>query len=142
MKRSAVAELAATLRPSLLRLTRLIRNQRVDMSVTLTHLAAMGSLNKKGPMTPGELALCERVQPPSMTKILANLEGRGLVLRQPHPTDGRQVIISLTDSGHELLEQERRARDAWLATRLAMLTAEERGLLRQAQPVLDKLASL
>ncbi|MEP7021121.1 MAG: MarR family transcriptional regulator, partial [Pseudonocardiales bacterium] len=76
--RTTIAELAAHLRPSLLRLTRTIRNQRVDMSVTLTQLSAMGTLHKHGPMSAGELANCERVQPPSMTKVLSMLEERGL----------------------------------------------------------------
>src|SRR6201995_4407010 len=104
-KRTSV-ELAALLRPSLLRLTRLIRNQRVDMSVTLTQISAMATLNKRGPMSAGELAACEKVQPPSMTKVLANLEERGLVRRDQHPSDKRQAIISVTDAGRELLQSE------------------------------------
>jgi DNA-binding MarR family transcriptional regulator len=138
--RRAVAELAALLRPSLLRLTRLIRNQRVDMSVSLTQLSAMATLRKRGPMSAGELAACERVQPPSMTKVLANLEERGLVRRDAHPTDKRQAIITVTDSGIELLQSESRARDAWLSRRLAELSPDERALLRDVVPVLDKLA--
>lgn len=128
------------LRPSLLRVTRVIRNQRADMSVTLTQLSAMGTLFKSGPMSAGELASCERVQPPSMTKVLANLEERGLVRRDAHPTDRRQAIIAITDSGIELLDSERRSRDAWLSQRLAELTPEERTLLRNVVPVFDKLA--
>jgi DNA-binding MarR family transcriptional regulator len=136
----ASAELASLLRPSLLRLTRLIRNQRVDMSVTLTQIAAMGTLHKRGPMSAGELAACEKVQPPSMTKVLANLEERGLVRRDAHPTDRRQAIISVTDAGRELLDSERRSRDAWLSKQLAQLTSDERALLRDVVPILDKLA--
>jgi DNA-binding MarR family transcriptional regulator len=138
--RGTVSELAAVLRPSLLRLTRLIRNQRVDMSVTLTQISAMATLVKRGSMSAGELASCEKVQPPSMTKVLANLEERGLVRRDVHPTDKRQAIISVTDEGLELLESEARSRDAWLSQRLAELTSDERALLRAAVPVLDKLA--
>jgi DNA-binding MarR family transcriptional regulator len=140
--RTTIAELAAHLRPSLLRLTRIIRNQRVDISVTLTQLSAMGSLYKRGPMSAGELATCERVQPPSMTKVLANLEERGLVRRDQHPGDRRQAIIAITDAGIALLESERRSRDAWLSLRLAQLTPDERALLREVVPVLDKLAAL
>jgi DNA-binding MarR family transcriptional regulator len=136
------AELASLLRPSLLRLTRLIRNQRVDMSVTLTQLSAMATLKTRGPMSAGELACCERVQPPSMTKVLASLEEHGLVRRDPHPTDRRQAIIVLTQSGLELLDSERKSRDAWLSQRLSKLSIEERSLLRQVVPVLDKLAEL
>jgi DNA-binding MarR family transcriptional regulator len=140
MGKHTSAELASLLRPSLLRLTRLIRNQRVDMSVTLTQIAAMGTLHKRGPMSAGELAACEKVQPPSMTKVLANLEERGLVRRDAHPTDKRQAIISVTDAGRELLDSERRSRDAWLSQQLAKLTSDERALLRDVVPVLDKLA--
>ena len=138
--RSTTSELAALLRPSLLRLTRIIRNQRVDLSVTLTQLSAMATLAKKGPMSAGELAACERVQPPSMTKVLANLEERGLVRRDMHPTDKRQAIISVTEAGDALLDEERRSRDAWLSRRLTELTPDERALLRSVVPVLDKLA--
>jgi DNA-binding MarR family transcriptional regulator len=138
--RTTIAELASHLRPALLRLTRLVRIQRVDMSVTLTQLSAMATLAKRGPMSAGELAAYERVQPPSMTKVLANLEERCLVRRDVHPTDRRQAIIAITDEGLELLDLERRSRDAWLSKRLSTLTAEERALLQRVIPILDKLA--
>src|SRR5438067_6231594 len=102
--KTTIAELASQLRPALLRLTRLIRIQRVDMSVTLTQLSAMGTLRKHGPMSAGELANLERVQPPSMTKVLANLEERGLVQRAVHPTDRRQAVIAITAEGLALLD--------------------------------------
>ena len=138
--KGTIAELASQLRPSLLRLTRIVRNQRADMSVTLTQLSAMGTLFKRGPMSAGELASCERVQPPSMTKVLASLEERGLVRRETHPTDRRQVIVGITDAGVALLDSERRSRDAWLTQHLNRLTSDERTLLRKVIPVLDKLA--
>jgi DNA-binding MarR family transcriptional regulator len=134
------ADLASALRPSLLRLTRLVRNQRVDMSVTLGHLSALGSLKKHGAMSAGDLAACERVQPPSMTKIIATLEERGLARRDAHPSDRRSAIIAITEAGRELLDSERRRRDAWLSQRLSRLTPEERTIIRNAIPVLDKLA--
>lgn len=139
--RTTIAELASLLRPSLLRLTRLVRNQRVDMSVTLTQLSAMATLHKRGPMSAGELATCEKVQPPSMTKVLAHLDERGLVRRDAHPGDKRQAIIAITDAGIALLESERRSRDAWLSRQLAALTPDERALLQRVVPILDKLAS-
>ena len=138
--KGTIADLAALLRPSLLRLTRIVRNQRVDMSVTLTQLSAMATLYKRGPMSAGELAAFEKVQPPSMTKVLANLEEHGLVTRDAHPTDRRQAVIAITQAGVDLLDSERRSRDAWLSQRLAQLTPDERTLLRSVIPVLDKLA--
>lgn len=138
--RGTIPELASALRPALLRLTRLVRHQRVDMSVSLTAMSAMATLNKRGPMSAGDLAACERVQPPSMTKVIASLEDRGLVRRDVHPSDRRSAIISITAEGHALLDSERRQRDAWLSKRLARLTPEERAIVRQAIPVLEKLA--
>jgi DNA-binding MarR family transcriptional regulator len=75
-----------------------------------------------------------------MTKVLAHLEERGLVRRDAHPSDKRQAIISVTEEGLDLLESERRSRDAWLSQRLAELSPDERALLRGVLPVLDKLA--
>jgi DNA-binding MarR family transcriptional regulator len=124
-----------------MRFSRRLRNQRVDTSVTLTHLAALSTLKRHGPMSPGELAAHERVQPPSMTRVVVALEGMGLVTRTPHPTDGRQVVIDLTPAADELLATEARAREAWLSGRLQELTPEERATLRDAAVIIDKLAS-
>ncbi len=128
------------LRPALLRLTRLVRLQSGDASVSLGQLSALGTVCAKGPMSAGELAEHERVQPPSMTKIIGVLDERGLVTRTPHPTDGRQVVIAATDTGRELVLSTRKLRTAWLAQRLAGLSAEERATLAEAAPILEKLA--
>ena len=135
------AALAHELRLSVMRLSRRLRNQRVDTSVTLTHLAALSTLKRHGPMSPGELAAQERVQPPSMTRVVVALEGMGLVTRTPHPTDGRQVVIGLTEAAEELLAGEARAREAWLSGQLQQLSPEERTVLREAAVIMDKLAS-
>jgi DNA-binding MarR family transcriptional regulator len=135
------AALAHDLRLAVMRLSRRLRNQRVDTSVTLTHLAALSTLKRHGPMSPGELAGHERVQPPSMTRVVVALEAMDLVTRTPHPTDGRQVVIELTPAAEELLDAEARAREAWLAGHLEDLTAGERAVLREAAVIIDKLAS-
>jgi DNA-binding MarR family transcriptional regulator len=135
------AQLAALLRGPLLRVTRLIRLQRVDVSVTLAQVSALAALERVGPMSAGELAVFERVQPPSMTKVLANLEERGFLRRDPHPTDKRQAVIGLTDAGRAFLESERTSRTAWLATRLEALAPHERAALYAVIPLLDKLAA-
>ena len=133
--------LASALRLSVVRLNRRLRAQRADTSVTLTQLAALSTLTKHGSLTPGELAAHERVQPPSMTRVLAALEARGLVLRRPHPTDGRQALVEVTETGRDLVANEVRMREAWLACRLADLTPEERAVLRAASDVIGKLVS-
>ena len=135
------AALAHDLRLAVMRFSRRLRNQRVDTSVTLTHLAALSTLKRHGRMSPGELAGHERVQPPSMTRVVVALEGMGLVTRNPHPTDGRQVVIDLTPAAEDLLGAEARAREAWLSGMLQQLTAEERAVLREAAVIIDKLAS-
>ncbi len=133
--------LAHDLRLAVMRLSRRLRNQRVNTAVTLTHLAALSTLKRHGRMSPGELAGHERVQPPSMTRVVVALEGMGLVTRTQHPTDGRQVVIELTEAAEELLSAEARAREAWLTGQLEDLSPEERTALHEAAVIMDKLAS-
>ena len=135
------AALAHDLRLAVMRFSRRLRSQRVDTSVTLTHLAALSTLKRHGPMSPGELATHERVQPPSMTRVVVALEARGLVTRTPHPTDGRQVVIELTPEAHALLDAEAQAREAWLSERLERLTPQERQVMHEAATIMDKLAA-
>ena len=137
---AADAALASTLRLSVMRLARRLRNQRASDDLGLTHLATLSTVELHGAMTPGELAAHERVQPPSMTRVIAGLEERGLLLREPHPTDRRQVIVRLSPAGRELLKGDRRRRDAWLSRRLSALTPDELDLLRKAAPILERLA--
>jgi DNA-binding MarR family transcriptional regulator len=134
------AALAHDLRLAVMRFSRRLRNQRVDTSVTLTHLSALSTLKQHGPMSPGELAGHERVQPPSMTRVVVALEGMGLLTRSPHPTDGRQVVIDLTPAAAELLGAEAQAREVWLTGELADLTDDERTILREASTIMEKLA--
>lgn len=136
---TATAELASQLRASVTRLARRLRYERPDTALPLTHLATLGILERHGSLSPGELATHERVQPPSMTRVLAALEDRGLVSRHPHPTDGRQVVVELTPAAHDLLAEDRRRREAWLSLRLSELTIEERATLRAATEIFDRL---
>ena len=131
--------LASELRTSVMRLARRLRRMRADTTLSLGQLAALGTLDRHGPMTPGELAAHERVQPPSMTRIVKALEETGYVARTPHPTDGRQVVVSLTASGTRLLGEDRRQREAWLAQRVRDLAPADRELLHRAAEVLDRL---
>lgn len=137
------AGLATALRISVSRLARRLRVERQAeglASLSDTQLAALAVLDRHAAMTPGELAEHEKVQPPSMTRVIAVLEERRLVMRAPHPTDRRQVVLTVTEEGRELVSQARRRRDAWLAKRLKELSAEERAILRAAAPVLEKLS--
>ena len=133
--------LASTLRLAVMRLARRMRAERADTSLTLSQLAALASLDRHGPLTPGELAAHEKVQPPSMTRLLAVLEAADLVTRTAHPTDGRQVVMAVSPAGQALLREDRRRRDAWLAQRLRTLDAEEVAVLDRAAAILDRLAN-
>jgi DNA-binding MarR family transcriptional regulator len=135
------AELASALRLSLLRAARRIRSQRVNTSATLSQLSALATVGKCGPLSAGEIASIERVQPPSMTKILASLEAAGWVERAAQPEDRRQSIISITQAGVDLLAEETRARDEWLSQRLIDFSEAELAILREAVQVLDRLGS-
>ncbi|MFD0691874.1 MarR family transcriptional regulator [Actinomadura fibrosa] len=143
----AAPGLAEELRISIARLSRRLRTLRpsaaepgVPSPLSLTQFAALAAIERHGSMTPRELADHEKVQPPSMTRVIAHLEERGLVMRSPHPTDGRQVVLSATDGGAALLREERRRKEAWLSRRLVELTEDEREILRRAAPVIDKLS--
>jgi DNA-binding MarR family transcriptional regulator len=134
--------LASALRSSTLRLSRQLRRQREPgHDLTANQLSVLGALAKHDVMTIGELAAHEQVKPPSMTRIVSNMEEAGLVARRPHETDKRQIVVELTEAAHALLHANRRRRDEWLQTKLKKLTPEERDILRKAAPVLERLAA-
>ena len=135
------ADLARALRLSSMRLARRLRVERGSDDFTLSQLAVLGSLDRHGEATVGELANLERVKPPSMTRIVNSLVEAGMVTRRPHATDGRQVVVELTDGARAVLAEDRRRRNAWLAQRLAELSDDERALLAEAAPLLDRLAA-
>ncbi|GGP16804.1 MarR family transcriptional regulator [Nonomuraea glycinis] len=136
------AGLASALRVSLARLTRRLRRQAAAHSLTPTQFATLAAVERHSSITPGELAGLEKVQPPSMTRVVAALEERGLLQRAPHPTDRRQVTVSVTEAARQLLKEERARKEAWLTQRLMELTPEERSILRQAAPILEKLSRI
>lgn len=135
------AGLASTLRIAVMRSARRLRHEREDTSLTLNQLSALGTLARLGPVTLGDLAAAERVQPPSMTRIVSALEQNGLAVREPDADDRRLVIVRLTEAGKALLVADRRRRDAWLTKRLRELSPDEVEALRKAVPVLEKLAA-
>lgn len=134
------AGLAATLRISVMRLARRLRQQRVVPELSDTQLAVLGTLERHGAMTPRELAEHEKVRPPSMTRAIAALEEHRLLRRSSHPTDRRQALLAVTEEGRTLLTEVRRRRTAWLAQRLEELTPRERETLRAATAILEKLS--
>jgi DNA-binding MarR family transcriptional regulator len=133
--------LASELRVSVMRLRRRLAAERhPDNELSMSQMAVLAALYRNGEQTVGDLASGERVQPPSMTRTVNHLEEAGYVARRPHESDGRQVLVSLSELGRHTLVADRARRDAWLTKRLAALTPEQRALLRQAAPILDELS--
>jgi DNA-binding MarR family transcriptional regulator len=128
--------LAADLSLAVMRLARQLRFRNPQSPVSLSQLSALTTLANEGAMTPGALAIRERVRPPSMTRVIASLADEGFVDRAPHPVDGRQVVVSVSESGAELVKAARRARQEWLAERLATLNSEKRSTLREAADII------
>jgi DNA-binding MarR family transcriptional regulator len=133
-------ELVSSLRMGVMRLARRLRHERSGDDLTLTQLSALGALNRLGPLTIGELASADNVKPPSMTRTVNCLEELGLVAREPHQTDGRQVVVALTLKAQAVLAADRERRDAWLKDHLADLSDAERRILRKAAPLLDQMS--
>lgn len=133
--------LATRLRLAVVRLNRRLRAQRDTEAVaTLTQLSALSTLHQHGPMSPRDLAVRERVQPPSMTRVIAALAELGFIERSPHLTDGRQTVVALTEAGRAYIDAEVSARERWLDLRLAELSAEERTVLSRAAEIIDRMA--
>jgi DNA-binding MarR family transcriptional regulator len=123
-----------------MRLARSLRHVRDDsLDLQTNQLSAMSVLLNDGDMLMGELAATEKVQPPSMTRIVNGLEERGYLARRPDPRDGRQCLVTLTPSGREVLLANRRRRDEWLTVRVAELDPGEREVLRQSVAILTKV---
>lgn len=128
------------LRTAVMRLSRRLKHQRVDESLSPTEMSVLGTLARCGSATPGELARKEHVQPPSMTRIVAMLEAKGLVRLEPHPDDRRQKTVTQTERAESMLAASREKRNAWLAELAGRLDHDEWERLRDAAPVLEKLA--
>ena len=123
-----------------MRLARRLRQmQDESLGLNPNQLSAMAVLLNSGDQLMGELAAQERVRPPSMTRIVNSLEAGGFVERRPDPRDHRQCLVSLTESGRQVLLANRRRRDQWLAVRIAGLDPAEREVLRSAIAVLEKV---
>jgi DNA-binding MarR family transcriptional regulator len=133
-------DLAKTLREAIQRLNRRVRQARPVGDLTFGQLSALTSILLAGALTPRELADLERVQPPTMTKIVGKLEERGLVMRSPHPTDGRQVILAPTEEGRAIYAQFELARNAWLSAHLEQLSSDDRDVLYRAAEIMQQVA--
>jgi DNA-binding MarR family transcriptional regulator len=132
---------AISVRRGVLSLGRRLRLERSTARLTALELGVLGHLRRRGPLSPGDLAAAERVQPQSLTRTLASLQARGLTLREPDPADGRRSVLAMTDAGLAALRVEMGQRDAWLAAVMsAKLASAEIGLLQLAGELMERLA--
>jgi len=121
-----------------MRFTRRLRQEAGD-GLSPSLVSALACLERKGPLTLGELAVLERVKPPSVTRMVATLESNGLVHREADPTDGRVSRVSVTADGSRTLQLSRTRKTAYLAKRLATLSDADTAALAEALAVLERL---
>jgi DNA-binding MarR family transcriptional regulator len=131
--------LESALRIAIMRFGRRLRTERSDNTLGLSQLSALATLHRFGSLSPTALADIERIQPPSMTRVITGLEQRGLAVRKPHPTDRRQAVIAISEAGRAIVEEDQTRRQAWLSGVLERLTEDERVTLRAALPILERL---
>lgn len=131
-------ETAARLRAAVIRLHRRMRQQSLA-GITPAQASALGSVNRLGRPTLGELAAAEQVQPPTMTKVAAQMEEAGLVTRVADDADRRVVRVALTAHGRRTVERIRRTERAYLAAQLAGLPPAERASAEDLVALLEHL---
>jgi DNA-binding MarR family transcriptional regulator len=129
---------AARLRLAIVRTARRMR-QEAGAELGPTTSAALGTVERLGPMTPSELADYERIKRPTATRVLRSLEEAGLVERTPAPDDGRSALISITGAGREHLQRLRKRKNAYLARRMRKLEREQVATLEQAAEILEEM---
>lgn len=122
-------------------LGQLVRRLRSEYTFPVAQASVLSRLDRDGAQTTSALAAAERIRPQSMAQTLLELEGDGLISRHADQNDRRQILIELTDRGHERLREDRRRREGWLAEAIATsLSAEEQRTLIDALPLLRRLA--
>ena len=136
------SDIGSALRLAVLRLSRRLRQESTGSGeVTPSQLSAMVALARRGEITLGELAAIEQIAPPSMTRIAARLEEKGFLERRADASDRRVARVALSTEGVELLRQSRERGDAFMSSRLDLLSEEEQDLLARAVPLLERLSA-
>jgi DNA-binding MarR family transcriptional regulator len=136
--RSSRDIVAARLRLAVTRTARRLR-QEAGGGLSPSQTAALATIDRHGPLTPSELAAHERVQRPTIARLLARLEEDGHVVRAADPHDRRSSLITLSDEGRALLRAVRTRKDAYLAQRLRALDADELATLDRAAAILERM---
>jgi DNA-binding MarR family transcriptional regulator len=132
-----IAPLASELRVVL---GQLLRRLRAEHRFPISQGSVLGRLDREVAQSVSDLALAERVRPQSMAQTVSDLEGDGLVERNPDPADGRRALVSLTEVGRAALEADRRHREGWLVKAIEALPPEDQATLGDSVPLLRRLA--
>jgi len=133
-----VPDLSSRLRLDISRMARRLR-QEAGAQLSPSQTAALATIERHGPLTPSELAVRERVQRPTVTRVLARLEEAGLVARAADPQDRRCSLVSISDDGRALLAAVRARKDAFLARRIDALEPADREALERAAAILERM---
>lgn len=136
----ATPDQVSALRSAVLILSRRLRSQRAGGELSPSEIAVLAKVVPEG-ITPGDLARMEHVRPPSMTRTIEALEIKGFVVRQQHPGDRRQVLVTRTAAGDEYIQLSRQIRTAWLGAQVSKLPEDRRAELLAAVDALTMLAS-
>ncbi len=147
MSKDALPDLygaANPIRRSLSDIMRRMRSLRADHGVSAAKLSLLGRLLRAGgPLTATDLAALEQLQPQSLTRIIADLDGLGFITRRQSDKDRRQIEIEITVSGADLMRRDAHRQNIWLAEAMAeRLTPAERAILGLAAELLDRLSEL
>ena len=138
MRTNSVPDLAGRLRLTIVRTARRLRQETgTELSPSLT--AALSTVERHGPLTPGEVATRERIQRPTATRVLARLEEQGLVDRMPDVRDRRSSLLTASKAGRDLLAELRTRKTAFLAARIEDLDDEDRATLERAADILERM---
>jgi len=132
------AELASQLRMAVLRLSRRLRRHAPE-GITPSQLSALSVIVREPSLTLSQLAEAERVQPPTITRVVDSLVQQGLVTRTVSQEDRRVARVAATDEGVALVDSVRRRRDAYLARHLRTMSADDLALLTRAAALLERL---
>lgn len=136
-------EAAGVVRRAVGALGRRLRAERPANSLSATKLVLLGQLCRRGSATQADLAERERIQPQSLTRVLAELVEEELISRRPDPQDGRKQLLDITARGRGALTGDMQVRDAWLAKAMeAELSEAEREVLRSAAKIMERLADV
>jgi DNA-binding MarR family transcriptional regulator len=138
MQTTVQPDLSPRLRLAITRTARRLR-QEADAGLSPSLTAALATLERHGPLTPSRLAEIERIQRPTVTRLLATLENDGLVERMADPDDGRVSIVSVTKEGRALVKKLRSRKNAYLSKRLRHLDDDELETLERATAILERI---